>query len=211
MVEAASWADDIRHSRRDTGSWHYVDIPISASGYDAKRDCPQNDCILAQIEREMSILRDKRLAPPVRTEALKFLIHFIGDIHQPLHASDNGDRGGNEVRVYVGRRKTNLHSLWDTPLVEYLGRDPADVATSVETGITAPQKTAWSKDGAVAWANETHSVARRFVYSDISGRGETGAPIILSPDYASQKVPVVRTQLARAGTRLAWVLNRVFR
>ena len=211
LVEVSTWADDIKRSRRDTGPWHYVDIPISAPGYDAGRDCPNGECVVAQIDRDLAVIADKRLAAPVRAEALRFLIHFVGDIHQPLHTSNNDDRGGNEIRVYFGRRRTNLHALWDTPLVEQLGRDPFVVATSIEAKITADQKSSWSKGRPVEWANETHSVARQFVYSDLSGRGETRAPIILLPDYGLQKAPVVRTQLARAGTRLAWVLNRVFR
>lgn len=211
MEEISPWADEIRRSRRETGPWHYVDIPLSAPAYNAQRDCPLNKCIVVQVEHELNILANRRLVSPIRAEALRFLIHFVGDIHQPLHASDNDDRGGNEVGVYFGGRRTNLHSLWDTQLVQHLGRDPDSLASSLEQGITADLKNQWSKGGPSEWATETHSVARQSVYSDILGRGEPGAPIILPPDYASQKALVIRLQLARAGTRLAWVLNRAFR
>ncbi|HTW36677.1 MAG TPA: S1/P1 nuclease, partial [Rhizomicrobium sp.] len=92
MVQASTWADEIRPSRRETAPWHFVDIPIGSSGYDASRDCVHDDCVVAQIIRDESVIADRRLVPAVRAEALKFLIHFVGDIHQPLHASNNHDR-----------------------------------------------------------------------------------------------------------------------
>ena len=107
MAELSTWADEIKFRRHETGPWHYVDIEIDSQGYNAARDCPTGDCVVAQIERDEHIVGDRSLAMPVRAEALKFLIHFVGDLHQPLHCADNHDRGGNEVKV-----KIRLTSLW---------------------------------------------------------------------------------------------------
>lgn len=96
MAAVSDWADRIRWDRHQTAPWHYVDIPIGSQGYSPARDCPDGDCVVAQITREEAVVADKHLLRPVRAEALKFLIHFVGDIHQPLHAANNNDRGGNE-------------------------------------------------------------------------------------------------------------------
>jgi hypothetical protein len=97
LVLDSNWADEIRDQQRDTGRWHFVDIPLTAPGYDPRRDCPDRACVVAQIENDMRILGDRRLSDGARAEALRFLIHFVADVHQPLHAEDNGDRGGNQV------------------------------------------------------------------------------------------------------------------
>jgi hypothetical protein len=212
MVQVSSWADDIRPSRRETGPWHFVDIPIGSAGYDAARDCPDNNCVVAQIDRDQGIIADKSLAQPIRAEALKFLIHFVGDVHQPLHASNNNDRGGNEVHVIVGGgKRTNLHAVWDTYVVQALGSDTALVAGSLESKITPQDRAQWDSGNAADWANESFRVASREIYAKLPGKGGTDAPVILPETYATQEAPVVAVQLEKAGVRLALALNRAFR
>ena len=155
MVEVSTWADEIQRARPNTAPWHFVDIPIGSAGYDPGRDCRSDRCVVAQIEREKTILADRQLVPPVRAEALRFLIHFVGDLHQPLHAVDNGDRGGNEVRVSIGRRQINLHAVWDTALVQSLGANATGVANDLMVRITTSDRRKWQAGGAVSWANET--------------------------------------------------------
>jgi hypothetical protein len=95
----ASWADNVRNQRRETGPWHYIDIPIDKPHLDMARDCPKGDCVIAKIEDFQKVLKDPAAAPAQRREALLFLVHFVGDMHQPLHCSDNNDQGGNKVLV----------------------------------------------------------------------------------------------------------------
>jgi hypothetical protein len=211
MVRASTWADEIRPSHRETSHWHYVDIPIGSAGYDAARDCPNDDCVVAQIDRDEKVIADKQLIPSVRTEALMFLIHFVGDLHQPLHASDNQDRGGNEVRVTLQGRYTNLHSVWDTAVVDALGDDPRSIAQALESEITPAQKRLWQAGTTAAWANESFKVASSQIYAKLLGSGPTGELIVLPDDYATAQERTVRTRLEEAGTRLAWVLNSAFR
>lgn len=211
MERYSTWADEIRPSRRDTAPWHYVDIEIDSNGYEGARDCPHDDCVVGQIDRDISILKDKSLVKPVRAEALRFLIHFVGDVHQPLHCGDNHDRGGNEVRVSLNGDSTNLHAVWDTAVVRALGDNPATVAAQLSAKITPTEQTAWSKGATVTWADECWSVAKRDVYSGLSGHGGTTVPVILSPDYARIKASITAEQLERAGVRLAAVLNGVFK
>ena len=101
LVHDSNWADEVRDQRPDTGPWHYVDIPLDAPGYDAGRDCGGDACVVAQISHDLHVLGNARVSAGQRAEALRFLVHFVADIHQPLHAVDNADKGGNGVRVYL--------------------------------------------------------------------------------------------------------------
>lgn len=208
MVTASMYADKIRPTRRETAPWHYVNIEIDSGGYDSVRDCPDDSCIVAQIKHEEELIGDAAISKPVRAEALRFLIHFMGDLHQPLHCADNHDRGGNMVRVVFQGEQTNLHAVWDTAVVEALGGSEEAVAATLESKIKQNDRKAWSQGTAENWANETWAVARRFVYGSFPGGGATDAPIILPSSYANVQRDVVARQLERAGVRLAEVLNR---
>jgi hypothetical protein len=203
MVQESNWADEIRDRRRDTGSWHYVDIPLAARGYDAQRDCPQRDCVVAQIENDLRALSNRRLGDGVRRDALRFLIHFAADIHQPLHAEDDNDRGGNQVRVMIGRSRATLHRVWDSEVVEAQGRDAQEAADAIERALSPQQRQAWASGTPAQWADEAHGIARDRIYPPLQGRHELRLP----RDYAWRQAAIARMQLARAGLRLAWMLN----
>ncbi|MGH8228789.1 MAG: S1/P1 nuclease [Steroidobacteraceae bacterium] len=209
MEAASTWADEIRPERPQTERWHFVDIELSAQGYVAERDCPAGDCVVAQIEKDERILTNVRFGKRRRAEALRFLIHFVGDIHQPLHCADDHDAGGNEVRVILGGEDSNLHEVWDTTLVAALGKDPAAVATALEARITPRERRAWSRGGAADWANESFAIAKRDIYGPLRGALRSTAPIRLPDDYEIRERPLVATQLEKAGVRLAMVLNEV--
>jgi hypothetical protein len=207
MVHESNWADEIRDQRPETGPWHYVDIPLRAPGYDARRDCPDRDCAVAQIEKDLRILANRTLGEGARAEALRFLIHFTADVHQPLHAEDNDDRGGNQIRVVMGRERANLHRVWDADVVEVQGVDAAAAADSIERSISSAQRKAWTSGTAAGWANEAHAIARDRIYPPLQGRRELRLP----RDYAWRQAATARIQLARAGVRLAWLLNRTLK
>ena len=123
MREASTWPDTIRDQPRyrDTGPWHYNNFPRSQCQFRRQRDCRAGRCLVAAIERFVAVLADPKLEDRKRAEALRFLIHFVGDIHQPLHAGWGDDRGGNDFQVRVGRSGRNLHSLWDDYLLRQAG------------------------------------------------------------------------------------------
>ena len=203
IVLDADWADEIRTDRPDTASWHYVNIPLNAAGYDARRDCADDDCVVAQIARDARILADRKASTAERAEALRFLIHLVGDIHQPLHAADNGDKGGNTFVVYLRGRRTNLHRVWDEDVVQALGPDPMRVADQLDAALTPAQKFRDSGGTPVDWANESLA-AGRTIYAPIHGP-------YLPDDYARRQNALVRDRLAKAGLRLAALLNRILR
>lgn len=214
MIDAATWPDGkVKQQRPETRPWHYVDVPVGTAGYDAARDCKNHDCVVDQISIAASRAADRSLLKPVRAEALKFLIHFVGDIHQPLHAAENdGDGGGNEVFVSIGGRLTKLHALWDTAVVEELSSDRTALAQMLTSMITPAQADAWSRGTSADWTNESFSIAGTHIYQKlgITGKNTRESPIVLPASYFDDVEAVTKRQLAKAGVRLAWMLNNIF-
>jgi hypothetical protein len=203
LAAVANWADQIRRQRPETAPWHFVDIPISAPGYVAARDCAGDNCVVAKINQFTAELQDRSLPGRQRLEALKFVVHFVGDVHQPLHASDNGDRGGNEVRVKFLGRRTNLHTVWDTGiLAPAVNGDERSYALGLDRQITPAEAARWGAGTPQQWANESHAVAVNLIYGKLAHSGT------LPDGYETAALPVVDEQLERAGIRLATVLNR---
>lgn len=200
MIHDSNWADEIRDRRPQTAAWHFVDIPLEAPGYDPRRDCTGGNCVVAQIEHDRAILADRRRPAPQRADALRFLIHFVADIHQPLHAVDDDDRGGNAIRVSWQGGRATMHHIWDTTVVEGLGFDTAAIAAGL---VREPARKAWQSGSAAAWAVESRNVARDEVYALTRGRRTLRLP----QGYLRAEAPVARLQLARAAARLAWLLN----
>jgi len=207
LVHDSNWADEIREQRPQTGRWHYVDIPLDASGYDPRRDCRASACVVAQIENDRRVLGDARAPRQARIEALRFLIHFVGDIHQPLHAVDNNDKGGNAVRVYLPGMRTNLHRVWDAEVVAALGPNADAIAGSIDHAVTPAQRKSWQAGTPADWAAESHRIARDEIYPAARGRHTMRLPT----GYPRAESAVTRQQLARAGVRLAWILNTTLR
>jgi hypothetical protein len=214
LAEVANWADQIRRERPETAPWHYVDIPIhpapmpgveGVNGYLPARDCPREACIVAQIDKLISQLqRDKQPSWP-RLEALEFLVHFMGDIHQPLHAANDNDHGGNDVKVVFNGRKTNLHAVWDSGILEAAGvsGDERAYALRLARSITPEQLKRWRIGTGAWWADESHAIAVKVIYGTLPHGGA------LPDGYETVALPIVNEQLEKAGVRLAMVLNVV--
>jgi hypothetical protein len=205
LAEVSCWADEVRHSRPETKRWHYVDIPRFATTYDPRRDCsptPEGDCLVAAILRDVGILKDTATPRSERMEALQFLVHFIGDLHQPLHCTDDHDRGGNEIAVsFLGSRE-NLHTVWDTSIINaLLVRDPELARHLRETA----QRMRPPKEGTITeWALESHAVADHLVYPGLPADRQ------ISASYIETQHPILERQLILAGLRLAGVINGIF-
>ncbi|OJT95138.1 MAG: hypothetical protein BGN82_07565 [Alphaproteobacteria bacterium 65-7] len=207
MVHDSNWADEIRDRRPETSRWHYVNIPLNAPGYVAVRDCPAGNCVVAQIAAAQRRLADRDLPTPRRAEALRFLIHLVGDIHQPLHAADDKDRGGNAIRVMLGGKRTTLHGVWDGEIVRMLGPDSGRAAAAIARNTSEAQRNAWRGGDPAAWANDSLAVARREVYRIVNGRRD----LRLNRAYLESQRGTVQVQMAKAGLRLAWMLNASLR
>jgi hypothetical protein len=204
MESVASWADEIRRSRPESGPWHYIDIPLKQSHIDLARDCAQKGCVVVKIAELRRLLHDPATPPDQRREALMFLIHFIGDMHQPLHDEDNNDRGGNSVQVQFFGRRSNLHSVWDSGLLTRMGTEAELLpALSAESAAHASK---YAKGTVSQWAEQSHKTARKMAYGKLP-KHAPGAPIVLDAAYEKAEDPVIRKQIEMAGARLAKVLN----
>ena len=243
MAAVASWADDVRTARKN-GAWHFINIPRrvtkrtkigpwcpeiwpAASGKEAK------GCVVDAIEHFAKILADNSGNDSDRAEALRYLIHFVGDIHQPLHAIDDSDRGGNcdPVHFAGGANATNLHSVWDTRLLtaemnKDSYRDTAAFAAGLDTRFASLFETLSNRrvNDPDAWAWESNGIARSTVYGKLkpaiapepagsnascAGRRKSVEVLhlVIDEGYDRKAQPVMDKQLARAGFRLARLLN----
>jgi hypothetical protein len=211
-AEIASWADDYRREHRTTAPWHYVDIPVEADAFDEARDGQDGNNVIDKINEFEKVLADKSASTGERAKALKFVVHFVGDEHQPLHCAErNGDKGGNTRLVFYLDRKraVNLHSVWDsTILIQRRGTVRiAEYADGLNAKITPDQLAQWQKGTPTDWANEAHLLARTAAYSGVQA---DGPPPKLDQDYVNRNGVVIEQQLERGGVRLALLLNRAF-
>jgi putative heme-binding domain-containing protein len=216
----ANWADYIKRAAKyrdrypDNDRYHYVSIPIDAGKYEPEKQCKDDKCVIAQIERFRKVLADVKADETDRKEALLFLIHLVGDMHQPLHCAErHNDRGGNLYPArYLGKSETNLnlHKVWDFNLVQEVldGLEPFDKAQRANQQITAEQKHAWQQGSVADWAAESCRLARDVVYKDVpDDQRNATPPFNLDEPYVKRGKPVVEEQLRKAGIRLACVLN----
>lgn len=179
LADAATWADDVRPERKN-GPWHYIDIPRGTQHGPLEPFCGKDACVTRAISEQLAILKDKNVDGAKRAEALRYVIHFVGDLHQPLHTVTNADEGGNCVPVKYLRRNPrehnhsftpNLHSLWDTAIPERdaEGADPAEYADTLD-GLFAGEAEGWQKAGIHLedWVWEGFDLAESTVYGNLT-------------------------------------------
>lgn len=221
LGEVANWADEIKDFDwgRRRGSWHYDDVPLCRAPEYA-RYCRGGRCASAQLARQIEVLGDPRAKPRGRNEALKWVVHLIGDIHQPLHAADRGDRGGNKVQVsFFGQRENppygslNLHAIWDVHMVSRLVADRGGERALVSAPIAETDRRAWEQGSVSDWIAESHALALDRVYAPLPVAASCGdriaGVVAIDQDYYVNAAPVVEIQIRKAGVRLARVLNEV--
>jgi S1/P1 Nuclease len=181
MGDASTWADDVRPERKN-GPWHYIDIPRGTPRGDGNLTpyCGKEGCVTEAITAQLAILKDKSAEPAKRAEALRYIIHFVGDLHQPLHSTTNDDEGGNCVPLKYFSRKPrehnhgfspNLHSIWDSAILDRdaEGADSHEYADRLEDtyGSSFEQ---WEKAGIHIddWIWESHDYAEKNVYAPLN-------------------------------------------
>lgn len=205
LAEAATWPDDMRSDpaefwQKTASPWHYVTVPAGKSHAEAGAP-PEGDAVTA-LDRFAGILRDPGAAAADKRLALRFIVHIIGDLHQPLHAGRPGDRGGNDVKVSWFGSQTNLHSVWDSAMIDSRQLSHSELAGWLAAAITPEQVIAWSNPDPEAWIAESVAL-RETVYP-------AGANPKLSYAYAYQHGAALDGRLSRGGVRIAAYLNRIF-
>jgi S1/P1 Nuclease len=215
LAAVSVWADDIKAEHPETAGWHFVDIPVRSLGFSEQRDCYRPDerhpsrkedhhnCVVDRISLFAHVLADKKAPRPDRIEALKFVVHFVGDIHQPLHAIGEA-RGGNEIHVVefgqtqCGKYVCNLHFAWDVGLIEHTGRREADYVNNLERWITRQRLQQKAGGTPEIWANESFILAKQVWLSD----GGT-----IDEAYYRNNIGTLDQRLVLAGLRLGRLLN----
>jgi S1/P1 Nuclease len=218
LGEVASWPDEIRRTPKGEGTapWHFDDMPVCGTA--PKSDwCPQGNCASEQIVRLFGVLENPRASPLERNEALKWIVHLVGDIHQPLHSANHDDKGGNDIKVsFLGFAPPtlNLHSVWDVQAIAKDIQDKGLTARALAESITPEEQAAWAAGTVTDWIVESNALARTVTYQDLPGGFACSAKIDqrldLGADYYDAAVPVIEHQLKAAGFRLAGILNAAF-
>lgn len=217
IEDAAVWADCIKGIRNPDGTrkfdytsaWHYQNVNI-CQPFDLIEACKDGNCVSAQIVRDAKTLADRRAPTAERVRALVFLIHFVGDLHQPLHAGDKGDKGGNDAKAAYGTftaNRLNLHSVWDGYLAERAISTPPGLVRR----YSAAERARAAAGSVTDWSRESWQVARDATYASAIGGdpcGPTPARVKLDNAAIDRLVPTVRREVTRGGLRLARMLDQ---
>lgn len=197
LAEIIMWADQIRRQEIPGTPQHDVGIPFEEERYSAARDC-QNFCIVEAIPLYLAILADRSKPDKDRLEALKYVAHLVGDIHQPLHASLDG---GSQL-VAWDTKVVYLHILWDVTILAASYPTPDQLAQAIATRVQRSDNCGSAED----WANESHGLERSFVYPELGP--ERKQPIAIPGQYAQKALPIIEERVILATTRLSCVLNK---
>ncbi|GEQ98875.1 endonuclease [Iodidimonas gelatinilytica] len=203
LAEAATWPDDMRSNpdpfwQKTASSWHYVTVPHGKS-YEAVGAPDRGDAITA-LEQFSRTVTDESAPLADRQLALRFIVHIIGDLHQPLHVGNGTDRGGNDVKLKWFGKDSNLHSVWDSGLIDFEKLSYSELSAWLDSKITPEQVAQWSNTDPDIWMAESAAL-RDQIYP------ESGD---LSWTYRYENVPHVKTRLSMGGIRIASYLNALF-
>lgn len=214
-IELASyWPDCIKplDERFSYASpWHYQNVDI-CQPFDLEAACKDGNCVSAQIERQARLLANREVPARERLMALAFLVHFVGDLHNPMHAGDRGDRGGNQVSANYGLvgGRTNLHSIWDGYLAERAISTPPGGAQALLASVPPSERPAMAAGTVEDWSRQQWESARRFAYAsligDPCGPKPEARPTLHEADVRAL-IPEVRRGVVAGGLRLARLLD----
>ena len=214
LADASTWPDCIRSEGWRwgyTAAWHYRTTPI-CEAYNARANCSGGNCVTAQIERAQRLLADESLPGHIRLEALSNLVHFVGDVHMPLHSGDREDRGGNDrVTDYGIVQGRNLHGIWDGPLAE---RAITSAQPPLVRRYSEEERARIATGGPHDWGRESWRLAREVAYTAAFDRdpcaGELPGEAALSQEDIEAAIPAANERVLQAGLRIARLLDEAF-
>jgi hypothetical protein len=200
MAEVSTWADENRNPK--TAPWHYLNLPLGLNHDAFVKAVSQSDKnVYTAILKTEASLKDKNLTFEEKNEALKYLIHLIGDAHQPMHVSRKEDKGGNTIQLRFDNKGTNLHSLWDSRLIDHEGLSEADIVKTYDVATTAQIKQ-WQSDSPMQWLWESYQISSELY--QIAKPGQT-----IDQAYYEKYILLTRKRINQAGIRLAGELNKL--
>ena len=217
LADVSVWLDQqrraLRHQQPGSERWHYDDWPVCETENSAREYCHDGNCASQAYIRALSVLRDHQAAHAIRLNALRVVVHVLEDIHQPLHAADHHDRGGNDIDVRLGPRgrHSSLHAAWDTQFLSNFHDRQSLNQVAREWLVQSSNEAGMLEKGDInSWLLESHQLARAMTYGELPGFSctmDSPTDVVLSADYTEHATHVIHRQLLRAGVRLAAVLR----
>ncbi len=215
--ETCVWPDKVRSTAfRGTRQFHFLNAPKGAPSIDLTRDCAALDCVTAAVQRYAAIVAREPLDLDIkrreRAEALRFLGHFVGDLHQPLHVGHTEDLGGNRLRVtWFGDggsfvRPMQLHYIWDVPLLERAGYTSPESAEILERRLARQDASAWMDFDLIGWTAQSRALGETYAYRHADG-SEVRTGDDLGQEYFDHAWGTAELQLMRAAVRLAYLID----
>ncbi len=200
LAQVATWPDDIRSDPAWSHSapWHYISIDDDESWENLRRS--KNGDVLSKLEEAGAMLRDTAADPTARWQALAWIVHLVGDVHQPLHVGRRDDLGGNRVHVHWFEEVSNLHKVWDSEVIEQQQLSFTEYAWFIDHP-TPDEIEQWQASGPLEWAKESREMRSRVYEFETLDLGYA---------YAYQHKPLIEERLLKGGVRLAGLLNAIF-
>jgi S1/P1 Nuclease len=209
LADVANWADSVRSlpAYKQTGPWHYINLPLGLN-YDAFKSRVENMLeanVYSALVAQMQLITDNTVSRERKVAALKFVVHFVGDLHQPMHVSREEDKGGNTIQLNYDGQGTNLHAVWDSKLIDHTGLDYQQLAAKYDNA-SAAQIRQWQSDPVVKWMWESYQITGQ-LYAEVDTMHDRS----IGQAYYDEHIATVALRLEQAGVRLAGLLNVLFR
>lgn len=208
IADACTWADDARKDPqfKETANWHFLNLPLGLSFEEFKNQVDtmsQGNVYSALINAEQT-LKNRDTPRQQQVYALKFIMHFVGDLHQPMHISRAEDKGGNTIQLNYEDKGTNLHSLYDSKLLEKQGLDYIQLASKFDN-VSAEDIKQWQSDSLITWIWESYQISSQ-LYAEVDAMGSR----VIDEAYYQKHLPIVEKRIQQAAIRLAGVLNSIY-
>lgn len=209
LSDISTWADEVRGEPeyRHTGPWHFINLPLGLSfpEFEAKVKSMGMENVYGALQQQELILGSPATTRAEKTEALKFVVHFVGDLHQPMHVSREEDKGGNTIQLNYDGKGTNLHSLWDSKLIDHEGLTYEQMAEQYDHA-TPVQIRQWQNEPLLQWIWESYQASSK-LYAEVEAMKTRS----IDDRYYAAHINIIHDRLEKAGIRLAGVLNHIFR
>jgi len=208
LADVSTWADEVRSkpAYEHTAPWHdlYVPLGLSYPGFEKYVKGIKEENVYSALQQNEQILLDKSTTKAQKAEALKFIVHFVGDLHQPMHVARLEDDGGSSIMVNVEGKSQSLHHVWDTYLLEHQRLNYGQLAEKYDQA-TPQQIKEWQSDPLMKWLWESYGISTQ-IYAEIDNM----KGLANDEAYYKAHIGIIEERLEKAGVRLAGVLNKVF-
>ncbi|WP_342644899.1 S1/P1 nuclease [Mucilaginibacter sp. CSA2-8R] len=209
MAEVSTWADQVRNQGqyKHTSGWHFINLPLGLSHTEFNKTVVlmEKDNVYSAVRKAQQNLMNPKLSKAERSESLKFLIHLVGDLHQPMHVSRAEDKGGNTVQLNFEGKGTNLHSLWDSRLIDKKGLSEAQLVNEYDK-IPPATITKWQQTPMIDWIWESYQASSK-LYAEVDQMKSRA----IGEDYYKSHIAIVDQRIEQAGIRLAAMLNEIYK